>query len=325
MKVIRMSNEINEIGNIYGRLTVLRQATKEEKNNRSGAFWFCQCECGNTVVVRGFSLRSGNVQSCGCLKHERIIKSNIERCGGDLTGKRFGRLTVLKQIDSKQNLRGQNLRYWECKCDCGNLIQVNTTSLNCGKRTCCDNCVKEKLRQDHLISEIGKKYGLLTVVDYVGQHPDRHGAMWKCKCLCGGERICIGSELRNGDVKSCGCLKSQGETLIASILLENNFNFAREFSFNDLRNYEKDKPTRLRFDFAIFNDNNELICLIEYQGIQHYKSIGFYKDIDKFNEAQYRDQLKRDYCKLHNIKLIEIPYTDFDNITIDYLKEKIYK
>lgn len=252
-----MGNEINEIGNKYGRLTVLRQATKEEKNNRHGAFWFCQCECGKTTVVRGFSLRQGNVQSCGCLRHERIIKSNIERSGGDLTGQRFGKLTVIKEVSSKQNLRRQNLRYWKCKCQCGN------------------------------------------------------------------ERIYVGADLRNGDIKSCGCSKSQGEALITSILLKNNFNFVREFSFTDLCNYKKNNPARLRFDFAIFDNNNKLLCLIEYQGIQHYKQVGFYKDIDKFNEAQYRDQLKRDYCKLHNIKLVEIPYIDFNKITIEYLKERM--
>lgn len=318
-----MGNEINEVGNKYGRLTVLRQATKEEKNNRHGAFWFCQCECGKTTVVRGFSLRQGNVQSCGCLRHEQIIKSNIERSGGDLTGQRFGKLTVIKEAPSKQNLRGQNLRYWECKCDCGNLLEVNTTSLNTGSRICCDDCVKEKLRQDHLINEVGKKYGLLTVVKYAGQHPNRRLAMWECKCQCGNKRIYVGADLRNGNIKSCGCLKSQGEALITSILSENNFNFAREFSFADLCNYKKDNPARLRFDFAIFDNNNKLLCLIEYQGIQHYKQVGFYKDIDKFNEAQYRDQLKRDYCKIHNIKLVEIPYTDFNKITVEYLKERI--
>lgn len=67
---------------------------------------------------------------------------------------------------------------------------------------------KRKLRQDHLINEVGKKYGLLTVVRYVEQHPNRRLAMWECKCQCGNERIYVGADLRNGNIKSCGCLKS---------------------------------------------------------------------------------------------------------------------
>lgn len=53
----------NEIGNIYGYLTVIARAT----NDSSGrARWLCQCKCGNQVEVLGKSLRNGNTKSCGC-------------------------------------------------------------------------------------------------------------------------------------------------------------------------------------------------------------------------------------------------------------------
>lgn len=39
---------------------------------------------------------------------------------------------------------------------------------------------------------------------------------------------------------------------------------------------------------------------------------------------QYSDKKKREYCKKNNLKLIEIPYTDFNKIDIDYLKKVIY-
>jgi hypothetical protein len=53
---------INEIGNVYNRLTVLER--DYTKTNR--AYWKCRCECGNIVSVDGYSLRSGHTKSCGC-------------------------------------------------------------------------------------------------------------------------------------------------------------------------------------------------------------------------------------------------------------------
>ena len=36
--------------------------------------WLCKCDCGNIVSIRGYSLRSGNTQSCGCIQKETNIK-----------------------------------------------------------------------------------------------------------------------------------------------------------------------------------------------------------------------------------------------------------
>src|SRR5215469_2409230 len=57
----------NETGNTYGRLTVVRRGP----NNRYGwAQWWCQCSCGNTTLLDGQKLRSGNTRSCGCLRRD---------------------------------------------------------------------------------------------------------------------------------------------------------------------------------------------------------------------------------------------------------------
>ena len=64
---------INEIGNVYGRLTVLEYAGNTEKGQ---AKWRCQCECGNITEVKGTSLRNGQTRSCGCINsigEEKII------------------------------------------------------------------------------------------------------------------------------------------------------------------------------------------------------------------------------------------------------------
>lgn len=66
-------NFIDETGNKYERLTVIKEAGRDKHNN---AMWLCRCTCGREVVVRGVDLRSGSTKSCGCLNLERIIERN---------------------------------------------------------------------------------------------------------------------------------------------------------------------------------------------------------------------------------------------------------
>ena len=58
-------NGIDEIGNKYGKLTVIGRA---DKTDGTHIFWNCQCECGNYTIVNGTNLRLGITKSCGCLK-----------------------------------------------------------------------------------------------------------------------------------------------------------------------------------------------------------------------------------------------------------------
>ena len=58
------AKRIDETGKRYGKLTVIGQAVSEGGHAR----WICKCDCGNTTVVIGANLRSGNVRSCGCLR-----------------------------------------------------------------------------------------------------------------------------------------------------------------------------------------------------------------------------------------------------------------
>lgn len=90
---------------------------------------------------------------------------------------------------------------------------------------------------------------------------------------------------------------------IAQYLRERKINFVPQVSFSDLFYKSEDAP--LKFDFGIY-DNNKLIFLIEFQGIQHYDSSNFF-----FSEENIiRDELKRKYCMDKKIPLIEIKYDE---------------
>jgi hypothetical protein len=63
---------VNEIGNTYGRLKVI----KEVGRKRGAVLYLCECECGENKEITAIDLRSGRVNSCGCLKKELIIEEN---------------------------------------------------------------------------------------------------------------------------------------------------------------------------------------------------------------------------------------------------------
>ena len=57
----------------------------------------------------------------------------------------------------------------------------------------------------NFIDMTGRVCGLLTVVEYAGKDARSDVVCWRCRCVCGTERVVPGSRLRNGTVTSCGC------------------------------------------------------------------------------------------------------------------------
>jgi len=102
------------------------------------------------------------------------------------------------------------------------------------------------------------------------------------------------------------CRNSKGELKILDILKNNNIKYKSQYSFSDLKH-----KGLLKFDFAIFDNNDDIKYLIEYNGEQHYtfKRL-FHRDYDNFKINQHRDELKVEYCKINKIKLCIITYKD---------------
>lgn len=116
-------------------------------------------------------------------------------------------------------------------------------------------------------------------------------------------------------------LSSSGEVKIHNILTDYGVPFEEEYEFDDLIS---SSGRHLRFDFAIFDDDGELVCLLEFNGRQHYQSVGKFGGDRGVRRQKYNDQKKREYCLKHNLKLVSIPYFDEDRITYDYLMQMIY-
>lgn len=235
-------------------------------------------------------------------------------------GNIYDYLTVIGRAGSKDAYAT-----WWCKCKCGNVIEVKGVNLRRSGTKSCGCLQKEKVKQmndDKLIDLTGEKFGRLVVLRRGANKKEQ--PTWICQCECGAITEVIGANLRKDNgTWSCGCINSKGEYKISQILNDNGIEFKREFKFQDCIS---DIGYQLRFDFAIIK-NNELKCLIEYQGVQHYEENSFMNRED-FNERIARDEIKKEYCSKNNIPLIIIPYTHFDNICIDDLLENskfIYK
>lgn len=120
----------SEIGNRYGRLTVLKRDLLKPIGHHNSAYWLCQCDCGNIVSVCGTQLRSQKTKSCGCLKTEMLrMRSTL-----DLTDQRFGKLIALS---STKELSEDGTYNWLCQCDCGNICCYSVETLNSNKATSC--------------------------------------------------------------------------------------------------------------------------------------------------------------------------------------------
>lgn len=116
----------------FGRLIAI---SATEKRTSGSVVWECKCDCGNVVFASAADLQKGDTTSCGCLQKENLAK----RRKVDLTGHRFGYLTVLQPTPK----RVHGCIVWECRCDCGELIYTPSERLTSGLKISC-GCISRK-------------------------------------------------------------------------------------------------------------------------------------------------------------------------------------
>lgn len=114
-------------------------------------------------------------------------------------------------------------------------------------------------------------------------------------------------------------LASNMEKRIHGILEVNGVPFKEEYTFPDL---VTKGGVPLRFDFAVFDDEGDVWFLIEANGVQHYRPVARFGGRRALDRQRYNDARKRAYCRKNGIKLVEIPYTDEERISYDYIIDK---
>ena len=151
-----MGQPIDITGQKCNHLTVIRDATYEERPNKKKTYCWCQCDCGNPNLLLKEKREIREKKAIGCPDCVKRHMSEIKTI--DLTGKKFGQLTVKKKV-GKDKWRNT---VWECYCDCGNSNPVNVPEgdlvknkkINCG-------CKKIKSKMEIRIAEILSENNIL--------------------------------------------------------------------------------------------------------------------------------------------------------------------
>lgn len=100
----------NYLGFIFNKLTVLKFI--EIRNGH--AYWFCKCDCGNKVIVRGSHLKENNIKSCGCfLKGIPKTKEHRKKISNTLTN--LPRMSPTEETRKKIGDAQRGEKHWNWK------------------------------------------------------------------------------------------------------------------------------------------------------------------------------------------------------------------
>lgn len=288
----------------YNKLTAVRQTDKRDAHGN--VLWEFECDCGETVYAPAYDVKRGSKQSCGnCIQTQTSLFD---------IGSKHGKLKILDVDlgDGKFN----SIKY-KCQCSCENQTILDVPHYRLvGKRSTksCGCAIGDSLKDRPNTSyfkpiPIETKINHLTVLGIHSGGEYAHNTYYDCQCDCENKTKLIvrHSILLRGRL-SCGCEGSKGEDLILKILSCNKLNgyFERQKTFEGLVGIN---GGRLRFDFALYSNENKLLCLIEYDGYFHYKqgrSSREYKGVSTYHSTIEHDKRKDDYCEKNNIPLYRI-------------------
>jgi len=109
----------------------------------------------------------------------------------DLSGRRFGRLLVLRETAP---------HFYLCRCDCGAQVVWRDSLLLSGYIRSCGCARGERNKRDLC----GQRSGMVQILEPTAER--RRGAvLWRCRCDCGKEFLTEGYKVSSGLIHSCGC------------------------------------------------------------------------------------------------------------------------
>ena len=269
----------------------------------------CRCKvCGATFTLKPYTLQhGGRCPVCEPNKRGLIASDEYQRRFTEQQHS-FTLLSVYKS--STQNV--------VLMCNkCGEIFE-RKASLALYGRVKCPRCAADEfhdemaLSQEEVVARIKEARSDIEVVGkYEGVNKPLMVRCLKCKTIYEMPQAAYGW-LGTTKCPKCGQKASHGERAISHWLERKEVLFIPQKAFEKCRN-----KIKLHFDFYLPEYN---LC-IEYQGQQHYYPVDFSGKITepeelqrKFNEGQERDNIKRAFCAANNLRLLEIPFWDFDRI-----------
>lgn len=196
----------------------------------------------------------------------------------DLTGQRFGKLTVREKLPPS----GDGRTKWLCDCDCGNSCAVNSYALRKNKQQSC-GCGKIK-------DVVGKKFGHLTVLKKSERYimlSGRKKFLWECRCDCGETVYRMSEKLQEG--KQCACRNCMLKTAAAAMTEKAGFVEGTQLCRLSSTKANANSSSGIRGVF--FNRRSgKWRATIKFQGKDHY--LGEYAEMaDAVKARQQAEEL----------------------------------
>lgn len=274
----------------------------------------CEYEANPSNIIT----RNGECPNCRYIKSANKLKMSEEKCQS-LLNEKFGHNHYLI-IDGfiRAGLKSK------VKHICGHIWETRISHVlnnESGCPVCSENVRIQKriVPLEKVQNRLDKMYGDNEYIILKGYNGTNKTATVKHSCGFMWNPY-INNLLKNEKVCPNCSPVSKGNEKIEKYLIDNHIQYKREYSFSDCK-----YKYALRFDFAIFN-NNKLICLIEFDGLQHFKPVKSWGGLQALEENKKRDQIKNDYCIKNKINLLRIPYYEEININTlldNFLNNKI--
>lgn len=297
----------------------------------------CKCKCGKIHYYNVKTIKS-NPKYCFypvsiSTRHTYSIKAQNATYRKQ---QKYSDLESVKLCDKSECMPSNDY------CDCYNAYKTKQLAKTEDKLRSEIADIQRENAVNYDVDFVGKYYESLYIEECCNEHLEskptfsysqQHHKHWhnitvykqyKCRCiLCGKEQYVncdqfgiyppteYGYHSYNGywSEVSCDCHHiSSFQWIVNKLLIENNVSYRVEYSFPDL--YGCFSIHKLKFDFAILNDDNTIKYLIECQGEQHYEPVDEFGGEAQHNIQVKNDELKREYAKKHNIPLLEISYKD---------------
>ena len=155
---------------------------------------------------------------------------------------------------------------------------------------------------DKLIDLTGEKFGRLMVLKRAKNYVSPKGqqiAQWLCKCDCGNEVVVMGTSLRKGASKSCGCLNKE---LLSKRRKKNDYDLSKEYGIG-----YTSKGEEFYFDLEDYNLIKDYNWHIDAEG---YVCTNIYRDNTKTHIKLHRLVMK---CNDSKLDIDHINHIKYDN------------
>lgn len=318
-------DESHEFYTTYGRLSQGKRCEICSRKKASQKRKFSLKYVKNYVESFGYELLSEEYKGCADKLKLRCPKGHIfyksfskfksgQRCTICSNKNRFDKLK-LSFDDVKKYIMSfgyillseeyiNNHSKLKIKCPNNHIFNMAYNDFKSGRRcpTCANINTSNRMKHDYFYV---KSYVEILGLKLLSKEYQNNYDELKIKCDKGHVFYKSFSNLKSYPNCPLCNKKYKGEDYIADFLESNSIKYISQYRFNDCKFKKK-----LSFDFYLPDYN----ILIEYDGRQHYEVVDHFGGFDGFVDTKIRDTVKNIYCKDNNIKLIRIPYWEFDNI-----------